>query len=30
VFRVGPEQTPGHIHIVWEFIGTHAEYEREY
>lgn len=21
---------PGHIHIVWEFIGTHSEYEREY
>ena len=30
VFRVGPQQRPGHIHIVWEFIGTHAEYDREY
>ncbi len=30
VFRVGAEQRPGHIHIVWEFIGTHAEYDRAY
>jgi hypothetical protein len=30
VFRVGTEQRPGHVHIVWEFIGTHAEYDREY
>jgi hypothetical protein len=30
VFRVGVEQRPGEIHIVWEFIGTHADYDREY
>lgn len=30
VFRVGPEVRPGDIHIVWEFIGTHAEYDRAY
>jgi hypothetical protein len=30
VFRVGVEVVPGHVHIVWEFIGTHAEYDREY
>ena len=28
VFRVGVEVVPGHVHIVWEFIGTHAEYDR--
>lgn len=30
VFRLGPQQRPGHAHIVWEFIGTHADYDREY
>jgi hypothetical protein len=30
VFRVGAEQRRGEIHIMWEFIGTHAEYDREY
>ena len=30
VFRVGQEVRPGHIHIVWEFIGTHSEYDRAY
>jgi hypothetical protein len=30
VFHLGEQQRPGHAHIVWEFIGTHAEYEREY
>jgi hypothetical protein len=29
VFHLGQQQRPGHAHIVWEFIGTHAEYERE-
>lgn len=30
VFHLGEQQRPGHAHIVWEFIGTHDEYEREY
>jgi len=30
VFHLGEQQRPGHAHIVWEFIGTHADYEREY
>jgi hypothetical protein len=30
VFHLGEQQRAGHAHIVWEFIGTHAEYEREY
>jgi hypothetical protein len=30
VFRVGHEQRPGDVHIVWEFIGTHADYDRAY
>jgi hypothetical protein len=30
VFHLGRRQLPGHAHILWEFIGTHAEYEREY
>lgn len=30
VFRLGEQQRPGHAHIVWEFIGSHADYEREY
>ena len=29
-FRLGTQQRPGHAHIVWEFIGTHTEYDREY
>ena len=23
LFRYGPEQKPGHAHIIWESIGTH-------
>lgn len=30
VFRLGQQQRPGNAHVVWEFIGTHAEYDREY
>lgn len=30
VLHLGEQQRPGHAHIVWEFIGSHAEYEREY
>jgi hypothetical protein len=30
VFRLGERKRPGHAHIVWEFIGTHDEYIREY
>ena len=30
VFHLGEQRRPGHAHIVWEFIGTHDEYEREY
>lgn len=30
VFHLGEQRRAGHSHIVWEFIGTHAEYEREY
>jgi hypothetical protein len=30
VFHLGEQQRPGHAHIVWEFIGSHAEYERQY
>lgn len=30
VFHLGQQQRPGHAHIVWEFIGTHDEYGREY
>jgi hypothetical protein len=28
--HVGQQELPGHAHIVWEFIGTHDEYERGY
>ena len=30
VFHLGEQRRPGHAHIVWELIGTHDEYEREY
>jgi hypothetical protein len=30
VFRVGAEVEPGHIHIVWEFVGSHADHDRAY
>jgi hypothetical protein len=30
VFRLGAQQRPGHAHLIWEFIGTHAAYERAY
>ena len=30
VFHLGEQQQPGHAHIVWEFIGSHRDYEREY
>jgi hypothetical protein len=30
VFTVGSEVKPGETHVVWEFIGTHDEYERVY
>jgi hypothetical protein len=30
VFHLGEQQRAGHAHIVWEFIGTHADYERAY
>jgi hypothetical protein len=30
VFHLGERQRPGRAHIVWEFIGTHDEYERGY
>ena len=30
VFHLGELQRPGHAHIVWEFIGTQADYERQY
>ncbi|HEY2590579.1 MAG TPA: hypothetical protein VGI35_03220 [Steroidobacteraceae bacterium] len=30
VFHLGTHQRVGHAHIVWELIGTHAEYDREY
>lgn len=30
VFRLGPQQREGHAHVVWEFIGIHADYDREY
>jgi hypothetical protein len=30
VFHLGEQRRPGHAHIVWEFIGSHDEYEREY
>ena len=30
VFHLGEQQRVAHAHIVWEFIGTHADYEREY
>ena len=29
-FTVGNEVKKGEVHIVWEFIGTHNEYERIY
>jgi hypothetical protein len=29
VLRIGRPVREGHTHIVWEFIGTHADYERE-
>jgi hypothetical protein len=30
VFRLGARQRLGHAHLVWEFVGTHADYDREY
>ena len=30
VFHLEAQQRAGHAHIVWEFIGTHDAYEREY
>jgi hypothetical protein len=30
VFQLGEQRRAGHAHIVWEFIGSHDEYEREY
>ena len=30
VFHLEAQRRPGHAHVVWEFIGTHDEYEREY
>jgi hypothetical protein len=30
VFRLGAQQRSGHAHLIWEFIGTHAAYERAY
>ncbi len=30
VFRVGESVKDGEVHIVWEFIGTHDEYDRLY
>jgi hypothetical protein len=30
VFRVGAQVEAGPIHIVWEFVGSHAEYDRAY
>jgi hypothetical protein len=30
VFRLGQRKRLGNAHIVWEFIGTHDEYIREY
>ena len=30
VFHLGEQQRPGHAHTVWEFIGSHRDYEREY
>jgi hypothetical protein len=30
VFHLGEQRRPGHAHIVWEFIGSHDEYKREY
>lgn len=30
VFHLGEQQRPGHAHIVWEFIGSHRDHEREY
>lgn len=30
VFRIGAQRRLGHAHLVWEFIGTHDEYDRAY
>lgn len=30
VFTLGTPVNEGEVHIVWEFIGTHKEYERVY
>ncbi len=30
VFRLGEPVKDGEVHVVWEFIGTHDEYERIY
>jgi len=30
VFKLGAPVKDGEVHIVWEFIGTHDEYERIY
>lgn len=30
VFQLGEQRRPDHAHIVWEFIGSHDEYEREH
>lgn len=30
VFHLGQQQRARHAHVVWEFIGTHDEYGREY
>jgi hypothetical protein len=29
-FHLGDPQWPGHAHIAWELIDTHAKYERDY
>ena len=28
LFRYGPEQKPGEVHIIWERIGGHDIYEK--
>lgn len=28
LFRYGPEQKPGEVHIIWERIGEHDIYEK--
>jgi hypothetical protein len=30
VFHIGKSVKGGEVHIVWEFIGTHDEYDRLY